>query len=74
MERNLRGTRQAAQLLGIPPNRLNRAVWDGRLAPPAKAPSGAFLWTEMDIRRAAWALLRRDLDDVANRQGGNCAE
>lgn len=69
MERNLRGTRQAAHLLKIPPNRLNRAVWDGRLAPPAKAPSGAFLWAEMDIRRAAWVLLGHDLEEVAGERG-----
>lgn len=57
-------TRQAAARLGIAPSRLYRAVWDRRLAEPAKAPSGSFLWTQDDVRRACWVLLKRDLEDV----------
>ena len=58
------GTRMVAKFLGISPSRLARAVWDERFEAPAKGPGGAFLWTEQDIRRASWALLRRDLDDL----------
>ncbi len=27
-------------------------------------PGGAYVWTEVDLRRAAWVLLGCDLDDV----------
>lgn len=55
-----RSTKQVAELLGIPPGRLARAVWDRRVAPPGKGPGGDYQWTLDDIRRASWALLRRD--------------
>ena len=58
------GTKQAAAVLGMRPGTLTRAVWDGRVPQPTKGPGGAFVWTEMDLRRAAWALLGRDLDEV----------
>ncbi len=64
------GTRQAAVILGLRPGTLTRAVWEGRLEPPAKGPGGAYVWTEADLRRAAWAMLGRDLDEVATRNGG----
>lgn len=59
------GTKQAAAILGVRRGTLTRAVWDERFTAPEKAPGGAFVWTEMDLRRAAWALLGRDLDEVA---------
>ncbi len=59
-----RSTREVARMLGMNPSRLARAVWDGRLAPPDKAPGGAFLWTPQDIDRASWFLRRRDASDV----------
>jgi len=62
-----RSTRQAARLLGMSPSRLAKAVWDGRIDPPRKSPSGNFLWTHKDIERAAWALLHRPLE---NEEGG----
>ena len=58
------GTKQAAAILGVRPGTLTRAVWEGRVPPPAKGPGGAFVWTEADLRRAAFALLGRDLDEV----------
>lgn len=58
-----RSTRDVAELLGVSSSRLARAIWDRRFDPPTKGPGGAFLWTEADIRRASWTLLRRDLDD-----------
>jgi hypothetical protein len=58
------GTKQAAAILGLRPGTLTRAVWEGRVQPPAKGPGGAYIWTEADLRRAAWALLGRDLDDT----------
>ena len=59
-----RSTREVAGLLGMPPGRINRAIWESRLKPPQRGPSGAFLWSELDIRRASWVLLHRDLDIV----------
>jgi hypothetical protein len=58
------GTKQAAAILGVRPGTLTRAVWEDRVSPPAKGPGGAFVWTEMDLRRAAWALLGHDLNDA----------
>lgn len=48
-------TRAVARKLGIKPSALSRAVWDGRITPPQKGPSGAYLWTDADIQRAARA-------------------
>ena len=59
-----RSTREVARLLGVNPSRLARAIWDGRLDPPAKAPGGAFLWTNEDIERASWLLRSRDASDA----------
>ncbi|MCG3180936.1 MAG: hypothetical protein BIFFINMI_03301 [Phycisphaerae bacterium] len=61
------GTRQAAAILGVRPSTLSKAVWDNRLAPPTRGPGGAYIWTEADLRRAAWVLLKRDLglDELA---------
>ena len=55
-------TRQVAKLLDITPSRLSKAVWDGRLDEPQRGPSGAFLWSDTDVRRACWTLLGCDLD------------
>ena len=57
-----RSTPQAARLLGMSPSRLAKAVWDGRVDPPLKSPSGNFLWTNTDIDRASWALLHKPLE------------
>lgn len=59
-----RSTPQAARLLGMSPSRLAKAVWDGRVAPPQKSPSGNFLWTRADIERASWVLLHKPLEEV----------
>ena len=58
------GTKQAAAILGVRPGTLTRAVWDGRVQQPTRGPGGAFVWTDVDLRRAAWALLKRDLYEV----------
>ena len=63
------GTKQAAAILGVRPGTLTRAVWEGRVPQPAKGPGGAFVWSEDDLGRAAWALLGRDADDVAKGRG-----
>jgi len=65
-----RSTREAAELLGMRPGSLSRACWEGRVETPARGPSGAFLWEETDIRKAAWALLHRDLDEVLAERAG----
>ena len=62
------GTKEAARILGVRPGTLTRAVWENRVPPPTKAPGGAFVWSEADIRRAAWVLLHRDLADVLRAQ------
>ena len=46
------GTKQAAKILGVTVSRLHQAVWLERVPPPAKGPSGAFVWTAEDLRRA----------------------
>ena len=57
-------TRQVARLLGVHPGRLERAIWVGRVRPPAKSPSGAYMWTEEAIEHASWVLRRRDASDI----------
>jgi len=59
----LLGTRQVAGILQLSPSRIMRAIWEGRIQSPVKGPGGAFIWNEVDIRRTAWALLRRDLKE-----------
>ena len=53
---NYYSTRQAAQLLGIKPDILQKSIWLGKVSPPIKSPSNSFLWTMADIEKAAWAL------------------
>ena len=52
-------TREVAKLLGVSVALLTKATWSGRMDPPQKSPSGNFLWTESDIERASWVLLRK---------------
>ena len=56
------GSRQAAKILGIQVHRLQQAVWRGRLPEPARAPSGAFLWSDEDIRNASLTILKKEWD------------
>ncbi len=55
-------TRQVARLLSVTVSLLTKAVWDGRVHPPEKSPSGNFLWTRADAERASWVLLHRPLE------------
>ncbi len=55
-------TRQVARLLGVSVSLLTKAVWDGRITPPQKSPSGNFLWTRADIERANWVLHHRPFE------------
>jgi hypothetical protein len=66
---DLRSTRDVARLLGVGVSRLARAVWEGRVDPPAKGPGGSYLWTRRDIERASWALRHRSADDVLPAEG-----
>jgi len=61
---SFKNTREVAEILGVSSSRLARAIWDRRFDPPAKGPGGAFLWTEQDIRRASWALLSHNLNEI----------
>ena len=67
-------TPQVAKMLGIPPGRLSRAVWDGRVRMPAKGPGGAYIWTEGDNQRASWVLRRRSADDLLEAERGTTKE
>jgi hypothetical protein len=53
------GTKDVAKILGVKPDYLSRAVWLQRFDPPAKSPSGDYLWTKADIERASWVLNHR---------------
>ena len=57
-----RSTREVAELLGVLPSRISKAIWEGRLEAPERGPSGAFLWTDDDIRRTCWVLLHCDIE------------
>ena len=56
---SFKSTRQVAALLGVSPNKLQRAVWEGRIPEPEKGPGNNFFWTEADINRASKALLNK---------------
>jgi hypothetical protein len=58
------GTRDAAAMLGVRPGTLLKAIWEGRLPEPQRGPGKAFIWSENDLRRAAWLLCHQDLDTV----------
>jgi hypothetical protein len=59
-----RSTKDVAKMFKMPPGRLARAVWDGRVKAPSKGPSGVYLWSDRDIEHASWVLRRRDAGDV----------
>ena len=46
------GTRQVAELLGVKPGTLSRAVWDRRIPEPQRGPNNSLLWLAADIARA----------------------
>ncbi len=57
---NFYSTRETANRLKMRADTLVRAVWQGTVTPPAKSPSGAYLWTDSDIEAAAFALHRTE--------------
>jgi hypothetical protein len=57
------GTKEAAGVLGISISRLQQAIWKERFQPPEKGPGGVYLWTQMDLERASWALLHRPFEN-----------
>jgi len=62
-------TRVAAELLGIRPPALQRAVWDGRLDVPRRF-GRSFMWTTRELEQASWIFWRKPLDQVlAERRG-----
>lgn len=48
----------------LQPSALNRAIYEGRLDPPAKGPGGSFLWVEANIQQASWLFRGKPADDV----------
>lgn len=63
-------TPQVAALLGIKPDTLQKAIWQGRVKPPDKDPSGQYLWTLQDIERASWVLLHRAYKPTEGKDNG----
>ena len=52
-------TRQVAtDILRTKPDALSKAIWQNRVTPPTKSPSGQYLWTMPYIESAAWAMGR----------------
>jgi hypothetical protein len=52
-------TRQVAiDILDCKPDALSKAIWQGRVTPPLKGPSGHYLWDIAYIEAAAWAMGR----------------
>ncbi len=49
-------TKHVAEILGIRPDYLCRAVWLGKVKQPDKSPQGSYLWTTTDIEAASWSL------------------
>ncbi|MCF7958553.1 MAG: hypothetical protein K9M57_08920 [Phycisphaerae bacterium] len=68
MTEQKRSTKAVGKLLGIRPARIQAALWNNRFAPPEKDCSGRYAWTDEDIRRAAWVLLKRDVSDLLDSQ------
>lgn len=60
-------TRELANLLGVRPSSLSKAVYEGRLTAPQRGPGNAYLWTRRDAERAAWVLCRQPLEDIERR-------
>lgn len=64
---DLIGTRAVSRLLGVKPQRIATAIWDGRIPEPERGPGNAFVWTRADIERACRVLLNRSLDEQLKR-------
>ena len=60
-------TRVAAELLGVRPPALQRAVWDGRIETPEKF-GRSYIWRTQQLEQAAWALHRKPLDELLSRE------
>jgi len=65
-------TKDVARMLGVSIAKLQRAIWDERVDPPAKGPGGAFVWQLEDIDRVSWQLLHRAY--VPQGKGVPCAK
>ena len=59
-------TKGAAELLGVRPPALQRAVWDGRIEAPEKF-GRSYIWRRQQLEQAAWALHRKPLDELLAR-------
>jgi hypothetical protein len=63
-------TRQVAGLLNLKPDTLQKAIWQNRVKPPMKGPSGQYLWMLSDIERASWALLHKAYEPTEGDENG----
>jgi len=57
-------TRDVAKLIQVTPSALSRAAWERRFTPPAKSPSGGFLWTLEDAQNACLVMRHRTIKDL----------
>ena len=62
-------TRAVAGFLHLKPDTLQKAIWQNRVTPPPKSPSGQYLWTLAYIESAAW-VLKRYAEFKAWQEGG----
>lgn len=63
-------TRQVAGLLHLKPDTLQKAIWQNRVRPPMKGPSGHYLWMLSDIERASWVLLHKSYEPTEGDENG----
>jgi hypothetical protein len=58
MQTNFYSTSQVGRILKLSPDLISKGIWQNRVKPPVKSPSGNYLWSIANIESAAWALKR----------------
>ena len=61
-------TPEAAKLLGVTATRLRKAIFTGKVDAPARRIGLNYLWSHRDLDKAAWALLRRSVDSLLQKE------
>lgn len=59
-------TSQVANILGVKPGTINRAIFEGRLLPPPKF-GAVYAWRDEDVHRASWVFRGRGADDILDK-------